>query len=86
VARTFVRKHLHQWGLDGQVDDLELMTSELVTNALLHADSDVDLRMREYEDHLRVEVRDSDPMPAVPEPIALSNEPGSESEHGRGLS
>jgi hypothetical protein len=24
-------------------------------------------------------------MPAVPEPIALSNEPGSESEHGRGL-
>lgn len=85
MARTFVRKHLHQWGLDAQVDDLELMTSELVTNALLHADSDVDLRMREYEDHLRVEVRDSDPMPAVPEPIALSNEPGSESEHGRGL-
>ncbi|MGI5143497.1 ATP-binding SpoIIE family protein phosphatase [Streptomyces sp. CA-106110] len=85
AARTFVREHLHEWGLDDRADELELMTSEVVTNALVHADSDVDLRVKQYEDRVRVEVRDSDPTPPVPEPIVLSNQPGSESEHGRGL-
>ncbi|GAA3834260.1 SpoIIE family protein phosphatase [Streptomyces chiangmaiensis] len=85
TARVFVRQQLQGWGLDKYVDDLEIMTSEVVTNALVHADSDVDLRVKAYEDCVRVEVRDTDPTPPVPEPIALSNEPGFESEHGRGL-
>ncbi|MFE4668792.1 SpoIIE family protein phosphatase [Streptomyces sp. NPDC056716] len=85
ASRTFVRDLLHAWHLDEHTEDVALMTSEVVTNALVHADSGVDIRMRVHGKHLRVEVRDSDPTPPVPEPIVLSNQPGSEWEHGRGL-
>ncbi|WP_055589125.1 SpoIIE family protein phosphatase [Streptacidiphilus griseoplanus] len=84
-VRTFVRERLHEWGLEEQADALELMSSEVVTNALVHADSDVDFRLRHYDDRVRVDVRDADPTPPVPEPVVLANQPGSESEHGRGL-
>ncbi|MFD4567528.1 SpoIIE family protein phosphatase [Streptomyces sp. NPDC058467] len=85
AARQFVRDSLHTWGLDAMVDSLELMTSEIVTNALIHADSDVDLRLREYPDHLRLEVRDADPTPPVPASIMVSEEENEYAEHGRGL-
>lgn len=36
-ARTFTRSTLSQWGLDDRFDDVALVVSELVTNALRHA-------------------------------------------------
>ncbi|AXE22319.1 ATP-binding protein [Streptomyces globosus] len=36
-ARTFTRSTLAQWGLDERFDDVALVVSELVTNALRHA-------------------------------------------------
>lgn len=36
-ARTFTRSTLAQWGLDDRFDDVSLVVSELVTNALRHA-------------------------------------------------
>lgn len=36
-ARTFTRSTLTQWGLDDRFDDVALVVSELVTNALRHA-------------------------------------------------
>lgn len=36
-ARTFTRTTLAQWGLDDRFDDVALVVSELVTNALRHA-------------------------------------------------
>ncbi|MEV0415954.1 ATP-binding protein [Streptomyces sp. NPDC050448] len=36
-ARSFTRSTLSQWGLDGRFDDVALVVSELVTNALRHA-------------------------------------------------
>ena len=36
-ARTFTRSTLSQWGLDERFDDVALVVSELVTNALRHA-------------------------------------------------
>ncbi|MGW7825302.1 ATP-binding SpoIIE family protein phosphatase, partial [Streptomyces puniciscabiei] len=85
IARHFIREQLHSWGFDAVADELELMASEVVTNALIHADSSVDLRLREYPDHLRLEVRDADPTPPVPAPIMASEEANQTSEHGRGL-
>ncbi|MEU2424102.1 hypothetical protein ABZ619_24265 [Streptomyces sp. NPDC007851] len=38
-ARGFVRERLDDWGLADLSDDLTLITSELVTNALVHAGS-----------------------------------------------
>ncbi|QES49426.1 ATP-binding protein [Streptomyces venezuelae] len=36
-ARSFTRSTLGQWGLDERFDDVALVVSELVTNALRHA-------------------------------------------------
>ncbi|MFJ2399487.1 SpoIIE family protein phosphatase [Streptomyces sp. NPDC087843] len=84
-ARRFVRDHLDSWGLDGMSDALELVVSEIVTNALIHAGSDVDVRLRAFEDHVRLEVRDSDSNPPLPSPLALAEEENAEAEHGRGM-
>lgn len=39
-ARRFTRATLQQWGLEDRFDDIALVVSELVTNALRHAVSD----------------------------------------------
>ena len=85
AARSFVEQRLRSWGLAEMSDDLELMVSEIVTNAIIHAGSDVDVRLRAYTDRVRLEVRDSDSNPPVPSPLSLSEEGNAEAEHGRGL-
>lgn len=85
AAREFVRKCLEGWELDVAADDMELMTSEVVTNALIHADSDVELRLRQYRDRVRLEVRDSDVTPPIPSSLSASEEESPQAEHGRGL-
>ncbi|MFF3945728.1 SpoIIE family protein phosphatase [Streptomyces sp. NPDC001902] len=85
AAREFVDEQLHAWSLPVVSDTLQLITSEIVTNALIHAGSDVDVRLRAFGDHVRLEVRDSDSNPPVPSPLALDEEENAEAEHGRGL-
>ncbi|MEV6112991.1 ATP-binding SpoIIE family protein phosphatase [Streptomyces sp. NPDC052109] len=84
-ARTFVHDRLASWGLDAMSDAMELVVSEIVTNALVHAGSDVDVRLRAFADHIRLEVRDSDTNPPVPSRMSLTEETNAEAEHGRGL-
>ncbi|MFG1808181.1 SpoIIE family protein phosphatase [Streptomyces sp. NPDC049040] len=85
-ARRFVRGCLELWNVPEISDALEMITSEAVTNALIHADSDVDVRMREYDDRVRLEVRDSDPHPPLPSALSVSDEDEqAHAEHGRGL-
>ncbi|MFJ5035996.1 SpoIIE family protein phosphatase [Streptomyces sp. NPDC088560] len=84
-ARGFVHACLSDWGLADLSDDLELITSELVTNALVHAGGDVDLRLRASGDRVRLEVRDSDSAPPVPTVYSLTDEGSARAEHGRGL-
>jgi serine phosphatase RsbU (regulator of sigma subunit)/anti-sigma regulatory factor (Ser/Thr protein kinase) len=85
-VRHFLGQVLHVWGLDGLLDALQLLASEVVTNALIHAHSEVDVRLREYPDRIRVEVRDSDPHPPVPVPEPEAEEAEEEpAESGRGL-
>ncbi len=84
-VRAFLNRQLRQWGWQRISYEVELAATELVTNALVHADSEVDIRLREYADRIRVEVRDSDPRPPLPAPIIASGAGESESEHGRGL-
>ncbi|WP_441247780.1 SpoIIE family protein phosphatase [Kitasatospora sp. McL0602] len=58
LARRFTRSTLKAWGLPGLSDLAELMVSELVTNALLHAGAP--RRLRLFRDRtLTVEVADS---------------------------
>lgn len=59
TARRAVRDQLRDWGASqGVVDDLVLVTSELVTNALVHARPPVDLRLRRSGNDVELEVED----------------------------
>lgn len=85
-VRKFVRSYLLRRDLRRLVDDTEVMASEIVTNALIHADSDVEVWLREYPDRIHLEVRDTDAKPPVPTSITDSDEANAVAEHGRGLS
>jgi anti-sigma regulatory factor (Ser/Thr protein kinase) len=84
-ARRFLEGVLRGWDLLSALDDLEILVSEVVTNALIHAHSEVDLRLRAYPDRIRVEVRDSDPYPPVPTALLDDEARNVEAESGRGL-
>jgi GAF domain-containing protein/anti-sigma regulatory factor (Ser/Thr protein kinase) len=84
-TRRFVHDQLGSWGLEHMADAVELAASEIVTNALIHAGSDVDVRLRAFTDHLRLEVRDSDANPPIPSSLSLAEDEIPEAEHGRGL-
>ncbi|MFF2045082.1 ATP-binding protein [Kitasatospora sp. NPDC058170] len=62
TARHQVRQRLTEWGWQGErVDDLVLITSELVTNAVVHAcrgDGEVRLYLQEFGGDCRLEVWD----------------------------
>jgi anti-sigma regulatory factor (Ser/Thr protein kinase) len=58
------------------VDRAMLLTSELVTNGVLHAATPLRLTLTRDGDALRVEVEDLDPTPAVPVPEANSGPHG----------
>lgn len=58
-ARRFVREALAQWGRDELVDTAVLLVSELVTNAVLHARSEVTVTVSPRADRVRVEVGDT---------------------------
>ncbi len=79
-ARRALRELLQGWGKPGRSETAELLTSELVTNALVHTDRDAVLTATVSPAGLRVEVRDfvgRRPRPRVP--IA------DDGTHGRGL-
>ena len=58
-ARRFVRRALEDWGAEDLSDEAVLATSELVTNAVVHAHTDVEVVLRLRPDRLRVEVIDA---------------------------
>lgn len=58
TARRVARATAHHWDLDPVSDELQLLVSELVTNAVIHAHSAVDLRMCELDGGIRVAVGD----------------------------
>lgn len=58
VARRWVSDILEMLGRDDLIDAAELGVSELVTNAILHADPPITVRVRGTKDHPRVEVHD----------------------------
>ncbi|MGW4804139.1 SpoIIE family protein phosphatase [Kitasatospora sp. NPDC004272] len=77
-ARRFTRTTLDAWGLSGLTDYAELVVSELVTNALLHADAP--RRLRIFRDRtLTLEVSDAGGQP----PRLRSS--AEEDEGGRGI-
>ncbi|MEV0675213.1 SpoIIE family protein phosphatase [Actinosynnema sp. NPDC050436] len=58
-ARAFVARHLAEWGLTGVSDTALTVTSELVTNAVKHADNPGVLRLHHDGTRLTVDVADT---------------------------
>ena len=58
AARRRVLAALDGWGLQGLDDTAALLVSELVTNAVLHARGDVEVRVERRADAVRVTVLD----------------------------
>jgi hypothetical protein len=68
-ARAFTRRALHRWSYQGLVDDVVLVVSELLTNALLHGEGAPVLRLTISSAWVRVEVSDESPtLPRLREP------------------
>jgi anti-sigma regulatory factor (Ser/Thr protein kinase) len=62
-ARLYVAERLEQLGREDLLDSAELGVSELVTNAILHADPPITVRVRGTPQHPRVEVHDNSQQP-----------------------
>ena len=79
TARAFTREALAEWNITDVVDDTLLVVTELVNNAVTHAQSECHLRLSVNATAVRVEVIDRST--ETPEPLA----PSSTRDHGRGL-
>jgi anti-sigma regulatory factor (Ser/Thr protein kinase)/GAF domain-containing protein len=91
AARRFVRDTLQSWLVSdaaadghGLVDDAVLLTSELVTNAVVHAGTAVEVTCRLADGGVEVVVSDGHPARLVPEPPENEHIPA-ERTSGRGL-
>lgn len=69
VARRFVEAELRRHAVGEEAVFLaQLLTTELVTNAVRHAGSPVDVKVARREDRIRIEARDdSTDLPVMPE-------------------
>jgi anti-sigma regulatory factor (Ser/Thr protein kinase) len=78
-ARRFVADALRRWELESLAPDAMLLTSELVTNSVLHADSDVTVTVAVADGMAEVGIADgSDVLPQ-------QRRGGARAEGGRGL-
>ncbi|NJQ13463.1 SpoIIE family protein phosphatase [Streptomyces bohaiensis] len=85
AARGFVRDTLQGWGLDDLVDDAVVLTSELVTNAVVHAGTPAEVHCLRDGSGLRVEIVDRHPERELPVGHVRRGAVDPDSEGGRGL-
>ncbi|MEV4427007.1 SpoIIE family protein phosphatase [Streptomyces sp. R-07] len=84
AARAFVRDTLQGWGHPELVDDAVVLTSELVTNAVIHAGTSAEVLCLRSDDSVRVEVADRYPEREIP--VQSGRSLGNpDRENGRGL-
>ena len=81
-ARHLLSATFDRWGAEALRDDAMLVLSELVTNAVVHAGTSVEVVMVLHEHHIEVSVVDRHPGRTLPAPPAHV---GLDREGGRGL-
>ncbi|MEU9229150.1 SpoIIE family protein phosphatase [Streptomyces massasporeus] len=84
-ARSFVRDTLQGWGFADIVDDAVVLTSELVTNAVVHAGTSADVLCLRSDEGARIEVADRYPEREIPLQGTAINMGSPDREGGRGL-
>ncbi|MFJ4624730.1 SpoIIE family protein phosphatase [Streptomyces sp. NPDC088812] len=85
TARSFVRDTLQGWGFADIVDDAVVLTSELVTNAVVHAGTHADVLCLRTDAGVRIEVADRYPEREVPLQGSPASMGSPDREGGRGL-
>jgi anti-sigma regulatory factor (Ser/Thr protein kinase) len=77
IAREYVASKLRTWGIDDAFPDVELLTSELVTNAIRHSEGTVELSIdHPSADCVRIEVRDLSERLPVMRPLETARDGG----------
>jgi anti-sigma regulatory factor (Ser/Thr protein kinase) len=80
LARRFVRLRLDELSVpEPPLEDAVLLTSELVTNALLHAGAGLEVRLDTDSQRVRIEVHDGD------QRLPLAATAAADATSGRGL-
>ncbi len=79
ASRRFVTATLEEWNQRPLIDTITLLLSELVTNAVVHANTAPDVTVRFLPDRVHVEVTDTQP------DLAEAKQLDDESTGGRGL-
>ncbi|MGW6403815.1 SpoIIE family protein phosphatase [Streptomyces sp. NPDC055134] len=85
TARAFVRDTLQGWGFPDIIDDAVVLTSELVTNAVVHAGTSAEVLCLRTDDGVRIEVSDRYPEREIPLQQSAINMGSPDREGGRGL-
>jgi anti-sigma regulatory factor (Ser/Thr protein kinase) len=80
AARHFVADVLRRWHLDSAIEPTQLLVSELVTNAVVHAGTEVQIVLEAADGRVHVEVIDLNRRP----PVARFA-PSDDLQTGRGL-
>jgi len=70
-ARRFVAEVSRRWGTDDAIDQVVLAVSELVTNAVLHARTNIDVELCVIGAAVTIGVIDRDPRPPVLRPARI---------------
>ncbi len=78
-ARRFAVATLRSWGLDGLAETVELLVSEVITNAVIHAETGGSMSMQWFDGVVRVEVTDQGGGAVV------TRQPGPHEVTGRGM-
>ncbi|MER6675164.1 PAS domain S-box protein [Streptomyces sp. NPDC000983] len=78
-GRAFLGKALSSWGCTDTADDARLLLSEVLTNAVQHAQGPIGVRLHRTDTDLTVEVSDRSSQLPKPRPA------GEDEESGRGL-
>lgn len=80
IAREVLAWQLREWHIEGLCDDAALVITELVSNAIRHAGTPLELCIVPLENGVRLEVRDASKLPLRPRSPGQLTEEG-----GRGL-
>lgn len=76
LAREIVATQLRAWQVEALTDDAALVVTELVTNAVRYAGTDMELRISPISGGVRLEVRDGSTRPLRPRSPELRDEGG----------
>jgi anti-sigma regulatory factor (Ser/Thr protein kinase) len=76
AARDLVTTQCRAWHVGQLCDDVALVITELVVNAIRHAGTEVEIRMTAIAGGVRLEVHDGSTRPLRPRSAATSDEGG----------